>query len=233
MDRRKFIQIMSALAGAFSLGACDDKSSGAGKGLPDVVQEPFSRETFQKKLESLRNAFEAKDRKVSGTLLPPVSESELIERCHWFPGKITPELSALYGWHEGQEKGAWETKHPFWFRDNAFCRLSIAQDEYKSMMSSYGIFFGDRALLKHSFPFAAFNGGWFVLPTNGHPFDSQLQRPVISVMEGIDVYFYSMQSMVDTCIEWVSHPDYDKDGMLPDGVELEIWRKHNPGIFSS
>ncbi len=57
---------------------------------------------------------------------------------------------------------------------------------------------------------------------------------MISVMEGITVFFYSIEHMLDTCIGWVTHPTYDADGgSLPEDIELEVWRKHNPGIFGA
>lgn len=99
------------------------------------------------------------------------------------------------------------------------------------MMETYGANPADHDLLKNSFPFAAFNGGWLVLPCKEQKLDSRLTRPVISVMQGIDVWFYSIQLMIETCIEWVSHPAYGHSGnsSLPENEELAIWRKHNPG----
>ena len=113
----------------------------------------------------------------------------------------------------------------------SFCSLARAEDEYASILSSYGWIPGRRGLLKYAFPFAEFNGGWYVMPALGHPFNLSLACPIISVFEGIDVYYYSLELMVNTCIEWVSHPEYSADGSLPHEIELEIWRKHNPGIF--
>ena len=195
---------------------------------------PFSADQLHQLLEKLRSAFEAKSLNVSDTLLPPLNEQELRERCQWFPGEIVPELIALYSWRGGQEPGPWgldETDHPFWFRDCAFSSLAIAQNEYRSMMASYGQIPEFHKTLETCFPFAAFNGGWLVLPTTPHEFDKSLMRPVVSVMQGMDVYFYSMEKMVETCVDWVSHPSYEGDGTLPENVEHEIWRKHNPGIF--
>ena len=101
------------------------------------------------------------------------------------------------------------------------------------MMASYGTFPDFYELLASSFPFAAFNGGWLVLPCKRQTLDKRLQRPVISVFQGIDVYFYSLQLMVDTCVDWVSHPLYDpkEAAGFPEALEMEIWRRHNPGIF--
>ncbi len=58
-----------------------------------------------------------------------------------------------------------------------------------------------------------------------------LKAPIISMLQGVDIYFFLMGSMVDTCIDWVSHEAYDEDHTLPQEIEMSIWRKHNPGIF--
>lgn len=202
--------------------------------MSDKFARPFSADQLHRLLENLRIAFEAKSLNVSDTLLPPWNEHELRERCQWFPGEIVPELTALYSWRGGQEPGPWDlsdTDHPFWFRDCAFSSLAIAENEYRRMMASYGQTPEFHKALETCFPFAAFNGGWLVLPTTSHGFDKNLMRPVVSVMQGIDVFFYSMEKMVETCADWVSHPGYGGDGTLPENVEHEIWRKHNPGIF--
>jgi len=195
---------------------------------------PFSPDRLHRLLEDLRLAFEAKSLNVSDTLLPPVNESELRERCDWFPGEVVPELVALYSWRGGQEPGPWDLADiddPFWFRDYAFSSLAIAEREYQSMMESYGQIPEFHDMLKTCFPFAAFNGGWLVMPTTSHDFGRGLLRPIVSVIQGIDVFFYSTEKMVETCIDWVSHPAYTADDALPDNVEHDIWRKHNPGIF--
>lgn len=99
-------------------------------------------------------------------------------------------------------------------------------------MDSYGSYEQDHQMLKHAFPIASFNGGWYVIPTRDHNLPSILKKPIISVHEGIDIYFYSIEKMVDTCVEWVEHNKYASHGLYPESIELEIWRKHNPGIFS-
>jgi hypothetical protein len=54
-------------------------------------------------------------------------------------------------------------------------------------------------------------------------------HPVIGAFHGIDVYFLSIESMIETCIEWLEQPDYDLNRTAPN--ELEIWQRHNPGVF--
>jgi len=229
MNRRDFIKILSLLS-FYGVGGCEKKMP-MNDLYQDVSVPDFSSENLHNLLDKLLEAFEAQGMKVSGSLLAPIPEPELVEKCSWFPGKLPPEIVSLYAWRGGQEKDAWESKFPFWFRDNSFCSIERAEIEYKSMMESYGVYPEDHELLKYSFPFASFNGGWYVFPTNGQPFSSNLKAPIISVFQGIDIFFFSIEKMVSTCIEWVISEKYNSDHSLPEDIEMNIWRKHNPGIF--
>lgn len=234
MERRFFLKIAGMLAIGGAMTGCGQPRESFENDQTKQSLPPFSPDRLHQQLEQLRLAFEAKGLNVSRTLLPPLQDHELREKSEWFPGQIVPELIALYSWRGGQEPGPWDladTDFPFWFRDYAFSSLAIAKEEYQSMMASYGQIPEFHEQLKTSFPFAAFNGGWLVIPTIPYSFDKELAHPIVSVMEGIDVFFYSIEKMVETCIDWVSHPSYVGDGTLPEAVELEIWRKHNPGIF--
>ena len=231
MRRRQFFYY-GVCAGVFLLSAC--KGSSQSSKSNDKLQLPsFSEYNLKQALDKLLAAYESKGLTVRDSLLPGIDAAKLMQRCTWFPGDMIPEIQALYAWHGGQEKGAWETDHPFWFRDNAFLNLDNAESEYASMMESYGSEFSDQVWMKYAFPFAAFNGAWYVIPTRGHPFSPNLKYPIVSIFEGIDVFYYSIETMVQTCIDWVSHVDYNKDGTLPRDVEMTIWRRHNPGIFNN
>ncbi|MDJ0878760.1 MAG: hypothetical protein QNI86_09120 [Halieaceae bacterium] len=230
MKRRDCLKSLAALAGGAVLAGCEPEQAVNRNGA--ILQVPeFSTERLHTALDGLLAAYENRGIPVGDTLLPPLDEAQLRTACDWFPQELPPEIVALYGWRGGQEKDAWESEHPFWFRDVSFSTIVRARDDYQSILSSYGLFPGDRSLLKSAFPFAAFNGAWYVLPAGGHPFNASLQRPVVSVFEGIDLYYYSLEQMIATCTEWVSHPQYSPDGSLPHETELAIWRKHNPGIF--
>ena len=230
LKRRTCLQLGAVALGGTLLPGCEPQQAINSSDEPLDVPV-FSASRLHAGLDRLLAAYEQKGVAVADTLLPPLEPDALREACGWFPGELPPQLVALYGWRGGQEKDAWETEHPFWFRDMSFSSVARAEQEYASMMASYGLNPLDRGLLKFSFPFASFNGGWYVLPTRGHPFNTSLVCPVICVLEGIDVYFYSLQTMVDTCVDWVIHPAYTEDGSLPRDIELEIWRRHNPGIF--
>ncbi len=222
------------LALASRLAACDKQQPASEVNRPSSATldlPPFDAGRFQDRLDALRIAFESKLWHVSDSLLPGVAEAELRNRCAWFPSPLPAELVALYGWREGQAREPWDERYPFWFRDYGFSSIVRAEQEYRSMMASYGTNPQDHEFLKHSFPFAAFNGGWLVLPCKArHPNDPS-QRSVVSVMQGVTVFFYSMELMVETCLDWVSNAAYAGNDHLPRAIELEIWKKHNPGIF--
>ena len=191
---------------------------------------------IHKLLDDLCKSFEEKEHHVSSSLLNSVSEEEIKGRCKsWFPSAIPVSVIELYTWKGGQAKDAWEEEFPFWFRDMSFISLDQAEKEYKSMMESYGVYNTleeDGVVLNGCFPFAAFNGGWFVIPSSNHKWESKYKEPVICVLQGITLYYYSVEQMLKTCIECVRHPTWSTDESdLDEDVELLIWRKHNPGIF--
>jgi hypothetical protein len=190
----------------------------------------FSAECLRDKLESLRLAYEMKGQHVTRDLLPPLSSEEIRAQCRWFPIDLPEELLALYSWRNGQRRHESEAYRSFNFRDCAFLSLQEAKDEYGEMMRTYGSNPADAPLLQGCFPVAAFEQAWLVLPCREQHLDRRFKRPVISVFEGISVYFCSFESMVDTALEWVRSPNYH-DGQLPGEDEMKIWKRNNPGVF--
>lgn len=186
-------------------------------------------------LNQLAGCFEAKEHHVLPSLLDPLSSEQLNNQCAWFPATIPDSISAMYAWRAGQAKDAWTEEYPFWFRDMSFISPKQAEYEYKSMIESYGIdntIEEDGIELRTSFPFAAFNGGWFVVPSSSHKWSSRHPSPVICVFQGIDMYFHSVESMLRTCSEWVAHPNWSsEESDLEEDIEIAIWKKYNPGIF--
>lgn len=230
MNRRSFAHILSALLGAaaFPLVGCHDKENARSS----IAQPPFSATHLHESLERLRSAYENKGMHVSEHLLPPLSEEKIRHSCSWFPVALPPEIIALYTWHNGQAKGAWDEKHPFWFRDCSFINLDLVKQEHLSMTRTYGRISWAGIDLATCFPFAAFNGGWYIFPCKGQSLDDRFRYPVISVFQGIEIYYYSLDAMLETCIDWVNQPDFGSSySREKDANELAIWKKHNPGIF--
>ncbi len=55
-----------------------------------------------------------------------------------------------------------------------------------------------------------------------------MPHPVISYFQGIDVYYDSIEAMVDTTIAWVSQAGWAPYETTPN--ELEIWRRYNRAV---
>ena len=72
--------------------------------------------------------------------------------------------------------------------------------------------------------------GWLVRPAIAQSLEPRLQRPIISIMQGVDVLYDSIESLVTAVIDWVCHSKYD-GYTLSNEIELENWQHHNPGIF--
>ncbi|MGI9238821.1 MAG: hypothetical protein ACR2QZ_15585 [Woeseiaceae bacterium] len=195
-------------------------------------------DSISAKLNSLLSAFETHGAEaIRDSLLPGLSREEIQQRSSWFPASVPDPIVDMYMWRNGQANDAWNEPNPFWFRDMSFSSLEIAEAEYQSMVSSYGVdntLEDDGVVLKTSFPFAAFNGGWYVVPAEEHNMDVENRYPVICVLQGIDWYFVSIEKMLDTCNEWVRCNGYDyQDASLDEESEMRIWKQHNPGVFSS
>jgi hypothetical protein len=234
MNRRRFLKLTGATLAGLELPGCDssDRARNATH-MPDSAP-PFSSVRLHDRLDKLLDAFEAKGLRVSDTLLPPIPEAELRSLCSWFPERLPEELVSLYSWRGGQHPGPWdisEPDHPFWFRDYAFSSIESAESSYSSLMAASNQYPEFHDLLVHCFPFAEFNGARLVMPTKANGLEPKLPRPIISAFEGIDVFFYTIESMVSTCVDWVSHPRYRSDPAEWQAIELQIWRDHNPGIF--
>jgi hypothetical protein len=229
--KRRALTLATGLAAAASLlglPGCNNRKEKMQQPLPPLPE--FDAARLQARLEDLRLAYEARGFNVSDTLQPALPADEVRRQCSWFPAPLPPELIALYGWRGGQRESHEEQDFPFWFRDCAFITPADAKAEYDSLMATYGANPADAPLLRICFPFAAFNGGWLVMPCAAQSLEPRLPHPIISVMQGVDVHYYSIETMVATAIDWVRHPKFDGYG-LPSAVEMDIWQRHNPGLF--
>lgn len=197
-----------------------------------VTSPAFSAPRLVAALESLRQGFDDRGKTVTPHLRPGLDEAAVRQRCSWFPAPLPAEVVALYGWHDGQAPDAERGDDAFLFRDCAFISLDRVRDVHRTMTGAYG---GAASILGVSlatcFPIAESEGATLVVPCDAPPAGDAQLRPVVSVFEGIQVFFYSVERMVETCVDWVRHPDFDPRTGLAQSAELEIWRRHNPGIF--
>ena len=171
---------------------------------------------------------------ISQFLRAPLSEAEIRERAKVLPFVQPSEIVDLYEWHDGLED---QTEVPL-FRDNRFLLFEEALYEY-SMMCQYCIpAAGDVDFgvdLRQCFPFAGFEGALYVLPSGSQSLMPDVDRPVISVFEAVEVYFRSFQIMIDTIYAWYdagAHRfEYGENAYVDESKEMEIWRRLNPGVF--
>jgi len=226
MNRRDIAKAVTGGAALVALASCKPRA------VPPAALPAFSAARFQSRLEALRLAYEARQEHVSATLQPGLAEAALRERCAWFPSRLPDEVVALYAWHDGQPSPPEEEPYPFLFRDCGFTSIRNAEKDYRMIMASYGTQPGLHELLKHSFPFAAFDAGYLVLTCGGRFPGSPFEHTVVSVFQNVMPMFYSMESMVETCIEWVG--DTGSLAGLPfigKALEDEVLERHNPGIL--
>lgn len=107
MERLRFLEIFGILAMGGAIMGCDQSKETSKDHQMTKSLPPFSSDRLHQLLEELRLKFESKGLNVSGTLLPPLADHEIREKCDWFPGEIVSELMALYSWRGGQEPGPW------------------------------------------------------------------------------------------------------------------------------
>lgn len=232
LHRRAFLSVLTSplLAGAAgALTGCSERKPPSP--AAPVVLPPFSAEAFHAGLDKLEAAFAARNPKIRESLPPGLIEAQVREAAAWFPHELPPEVVALYAWRNGFVEAPDSQDPPFRFRDYVFLPLGDARQEYESMVGTYGAAAPEiKPLLASSFPIGSNGGGWLVVPAQTQTLRPDLSRPVISVFQGLSVFFYSVQTMVETCAAWVSHPRNDGFG-LPTEVEMEVWQRYNPGVF--
>jgi hypothetical protein len=170
----------------------------------DLDLPAFSEETFHKKLDALRVAFDSRSPRTTQHLQPGLAEHEIRAKTAWFPGALPQEIMSLYRWRNGFAEPDGFDGPPFWFRDYVFTPLERVEKNYRSMVETYGAIAPTADLVANSFPFASLGGGWLVLPAKAQSLQPKLQRPVISVFQGISVFFYSVEKMAETCAAWRS-----------------------------
>jgi hypothetical protein len=185
--------------------------------------------------EQLADAFEAKGVAVRTSLNPGVARDYAVGRAAALGIELPDEVVDLYEWHNGVDDSVGDGDSIV-FRDNGFISIEAAIGEFAAIQKYYGVHStieSDQVDLKTCFPIARFEGAWYVVACGGHLHGQDMQHPVISVFQGVDLFFYSLENMLRTCISWVSHPAWKQHEGVPQGVEMEIWRKHNADIFAS
>lgn len=185
------------------------------------------------KLERLVDAFENKGHAVRSNLAPGATEAELDALADRYTVELPPDFRELYTWHNGHiDQESWKTT--LQFRDGPFIGIDLFEYPQSTIniwrdATEDGIW-SDVLDLNTCVPFAYSNGDLLVVPGVGTSITPLSPRPVVAIGFGnLAVYFLSIETMIDTCIEWFEQPDWDLVKETPN--ELAIWTKHNPGVF--
>ncbi len=139
---------------------------------------------------------------------------------------MSQELYQLYTWHNG----ALPTTNLFLFRDHLFLPLDQAIQEARTVETYYD--------LTRTIPFAGYEGSWLVLPIDPYPDLSdlwppapahvKLERPVIRIFQGIEVFAYSFAIMLDMVAEWFEHHVASATTPFEQDLQLRIWESIIP-----
>ncbi|MCS6959562.1 MAG: hypothetical protein RMK91_05875 [Pseudanabaenaceae cyanobacterium SKYGB_i_bin29] len=182
---------------------------------------------------------------LSRDLNPGLDRSEILSLANFFPCALAEELIELYQWRNGQIMGEWFDNGinvsgiPL-FRDNYFIPLHRTKEYYLIMLDIMEEE-EDWEFLRYAFPFATYEGSIWVMCCGAQPLQPQLKHPIVSIFEGIEVYFCDMLSMLDTIIAWYREGAYrirpDRRGNYAplldynERLERQIWQRLNPDIM--
>jgi hypothetical protein len=185
--------------------------------------------------ERLANAYELQGLPVRQNLRPGVSREVVLRTLAPLRIPVPEEIVELYGWRNGHVLEFDPDQHRYLsFRDGIFVSVERVVEEYSRIQKSYGVnstLRTDRVDLQAVIPISSFEGAWDVVACGAHLYGSNFDHPVIHVHQGISMYFHSVQTMLQTCTDWVSSPHWENLSSLPEKIEMEIWHRHNPGIF--
>ncbi|MBX2821196.1 MAG: hypothetical protein KTR29_15985 [Rhodothermaceae bacterium] len=151
-------------------------------------------------------------------LNPGLTRDEIEKKVTDLSYPFPEELYQLYMWKNGTKEGS----DLFLFRDQQFSSLEEGINN-QAWLKLYGV--------SNAFPFASFEGAFYVLPAEEFAFHQNLERPVVSVFEGVEVYFYSLEHLLDTQISWMKENVFPESDSSNYELEMPIWQRHNPGIF--
>jgi len=188
------------------------------------------------KLDILVQFIESQGFPIRSQLQPGLSRSEIEQKTKVLSFQLPEELYELYQWHNGQGEELYYNI-PL-FRDTFFISLEQAIEEYEVVQE-----FRDGEeddFLMTSFPFSSFEGAWYILPSDSQPLHPQLEHPVISVFEGIDVMYLSFSIMLETLIrcffEGAYQINFDRENMpilrvVNHSLEMTIIKALNSEIY--
>lgn len=177
------------------------------------------------RLDVLADAYAAHGYDVRPNLLPGATSAELDEVESALGVVLPASYRELYGWSAGTIDDSGTTPC-LRFRDEALLPLTRVIEERARLLQTYGWF--EDVDGRTVAPFGFFQGSVLVVACGPQRLTSAVPHPVIAYFQGIDVYYDSIEAMVETCIAWVSQVRWAPYDAAPN--EMEIWRRGNATV---
>jgi len=224
MNFRPAIGFIILISTSFSLTACS-------RPLAYQIPPPDKSLSIHDKLDRIVAIRRDKGSASDFPLNPGLTRNQIAELTKGLRFKFPEELVQLYLWRNGSPA---DSQSAALFRDQRFLPLAEAVDHYRQMLTYYpfDVWSLDRigkVDLRDCFPFAGLDGSAWAVNSGG---EFSGYHPVISVFEGVELFFWSFDHMLDTVLDWCAQGDHSADGVtLTREQELRIWKAHNKGIF--
>lgn len=177
------------------------------------------------RLDVLADAFGHHGYDVRSNLQPGATPDELAALEARLDVPLPSAYRDLYSWSAGTVD-EWGTAPRLRFRDEVLLPLSRVHEERDALAAVYDWF--DGVDFRTLAPLATYEGSTLAVACGPQGLTSLAEHPVICFFQGIDVYYDSIESMVETTIAWVSQPNWAPYAQAPH--EIEIWRQHNRAI---
>lgn len=190
-------------------------------------------EPLTARMERLLDAYAGHGLDVRGHLKPGAPDEAITAVGNAIGIEVPDEVRQLYRWTAGPtiEYG----DELLTFRDNSLLPLSEVAAIHALVVQIYGSDLTPEEErdeygfeVRHCVPFAHFEGATYGVLAGAHRLEGVGPHPVISIYHGAGAYYDSLSALVDTCVAWVSHPDWELYATPPD--EEATWRRHNPAI---
>lgn len=186
------------------------------------------------RLDTLLGSFRSKGIDPGQNLKPGLSEAELDGHAARLKLVLPPAVRDLYAWRNGLADPYAENDRQFVFRDQSFLSLDDAEEaiaHIRGFLSAYASAGLDLPVDPDALlPIAALEGQFYAVPTGEGLAGLPGPHPVILLGEEMAVHFFSIESMIETCIDWVNDPSFDAEDFEVEDDET-AWERHNPGAL--
>jgi hypothetical protein len=197
--------------------------------MSNIRTIPSSWINLHTKLDQFTTVLRAHNYLVGDPFQPGLSRAEITDLARTLPFKLPEEVYQLYTWRNGTKADIDLSL----FGDHIFIPLEQAIQESRDIEQYYEI--------TKVLPFASFQGSWLVLPAEPYAADIDLwpplsdtiqaERPIIHIFEGVAVFAYSLETMLDMIMAWFTQGVAELDTLYAQDVRQRIQEQYNPGLL--